>query len=280
MMRTISLGVIMTSTIKRTNWNCEFRPLAWDSEHFGISIGELSPLKSPDNAVVNDDDVRNGVALVQQVCSDAFKSGAKLIYASVSSADSLSQRALCKSDFVLMDSLVTHRLEFSSLKIQPQKSPNVRLATAADLPAIEQISAECFGDRTYNVNRLNSDPALDQTKVDQLYRLWMTNSVNGKLADEVFVYEENGKVLGFVTLKLPANDDASIPLNAVAVDSHGKGIYTKMVHHVVAHVKEKGAKAIEIKTQLPNVSVHKAWARMGAAVVDSVHRFHRSAPNG
>lgn len=269
----------MTSTIKKTDWTCEFRPLAWDSEHFGFSIGQLSPLRGPGGAIVTHEAIQQGIVLIKKVCDEAFQHGAKLICANADCEDSAVQRALCSSGFVLMDSLVTHRLELNKVRGDLQKSPNMRLAREADLPSLERISEECFGDRTYNVNRFNSDPAIDQARVRELYRLWMKNSLHpGKLADELHVYEQDGEVLGFVTLKVPAGEDASIPLNAVAVRAHGKGIYTKMVHHVVRSVMDRRFKVIEIKTQLPNVSVHKAWARIGAALVHTEHRFHRSAP--
>ena len=261
------------NAVAAAGWNCGFERLAWDSEHFGLEIGQLNPLSSPSPLDFDETTANAGAALIDKVCK---QSKARVIYATADSDNPLLHRALNKAQFILMDTLVTHKLPKTALCAKLLPSPSVRLAVASDLPELERISVECFGRRGYNVNRLNSDPTLDQAKVLDVYRKSMQNALNGKLADAVFVYVENDQVVGFVTLKLPKGGVAAIPLNAVAVEHHGKGIYTKMMHHVVQHVFENGFEAIEIKTQIPNVSIHRAWARIGASLTDPQYRFHRT----
>ena len=180
-----------------------------------------------------------------------------------------------------MDTLVLHHLDSLDVVANCTSNPLIRPARKEDAHVLEEISAECFGNFQYNLNRFNADIAFPNERVCALYRAWIKNSLSKELADEVLVYEKNGRVLGFITLQLPTAADREhgqklghIPLNAVDTSCHGQGIYGDLVRAALCRFREQGVEKVDIKTQLPNNAVHRAWSKVGAKLTMSWYRFH------
>ena len=62
------------------------------------------------------------------------------------------------------------------------------------------------------MSRFNLDKKFGRTKFEELYVKWVDNSINKVFADDVFVYQENNKTLGFITYKID-EDFSTIGLN-------------------------------------------------------------------
>jgi GNAT superfamily N-acetyltransferase len=262
-------------------WVGGLRKLGWDSDHFGFGIGQVEPLMYTVDSL-EADNLNCGVQLISKLVAKAEERRLQQLVASIPSGDAPAQWCLQKSGFFMTDTLVTHTLGLASWTQSGELAAGVRVAVDADKTALAEIAAECFGNRKYNVNRFNSDPIFAADKVRDLYKIWIQKSIGGPLADLVFVYEEQGQPLGFITLKTLKEDasrpgwrEGDIPLNAVHPDYHGKGIYKKLVAAAVDHFANAGVQSVSIKTQLPNHAVHKAWSQIGAKVTQTVHRFHR-----
>ncbi len=260
-------------------WLCGIRKMAWDSDHFGFGIGQIYPLVSPPVTEVGEEPIGEGVELLRRSLEHARHLGLRYVGATADPADNLSLFCLSRCGFALADTLVTHRLDLQGLS-HLAGEPNVRPARESDRERVEAISAECFGNRLYNAHRFNSDPLFPAPAVRELYRLWVRNSCARKLADEVLVYELDGEPLGFITLSMPSPleqergmEVAHVPLNAVHPDHHGRGIYSSLVRAALGWFQVRAVKSVEIKTQLPNVAVHRAWSKLGARLWTSVHRF-------
>jgi dTDP-4-amino-4,6-dideoxy-D-galactose acyltransferase len=84
-----------------------------------------------------------------------------------------------------------------------------------------------------------------------MYALWMQNSLNKKIADEVIVYQEDKQNLGVVTLKHEA-ECTRIGLIAVEEATRGKQIGSHLLDAVKQEAAKQGKTSLEVATQLDN----------------------------
>lgn len=278
------LNELITEPYGEGRWVAGINKLNWDTEFFGLNMGRLMPLINPAGAEESGSELQEaGQRLLTRVLSRVTQMGIEHLSVLVHPQDTVTQACLQKSGFMLRDTTVRYRLKLSEHRASGTDA-RIRKASAEDLEALQEIAAETFGSRRYNINRFNSDPSFSASKVAQLYKSWIGNSLSGHLADAVFVCEDKGKVLGFITLKLPSAIDlryginlAHIPLNAVRPDAQGQGIYSQLVDYALEWCRHQGVDYVEIWTQLANQGVHHCWSRRGARIAWSCHSFHWSA---
>jgi GNAT superfamily N-acetyltransferase len=278
-----SLALAATRSAGDGLWLAGVRRLLWDSEFFGFGIGAVAPLVSPTGWQIRKSELAAGQQALSACIRQARQCQLEQLSASVDCADTLSQLALQSVGFVLMDTIVGFRVRIAERAPIGNREPAVRDGRDADVETVAAISAECFGNRAYNVNRFNSDHRFPPEKVREMYACWIRNAFLGRAADHVLVYELDGRPAGFVLLSLPSKSQldlglnvGKIPLNAVDPACHGRGIYGKMVRAALQWFRGRGVDTVEIRTQLSNVAVHKAWAKVGAHLAFAEHRFHLS----
>jgi dTDP-4-amino-4,6-dideoxy-D-galactose acyltransferase len=116
-------------------------------------------------------------------------------------------------------------------------------------------------------SRFKLDTNFKETDFKSLYKTWVDNSLNGLIADEVFVYLLNDVIYGFVTFK-KGNDFASIGLIAVSPDSQSKGVGTALLLAVEQSLVTSGIFELRIPTQYQNEVACKFYSKMGYQIVD------------
>lgn len=255
-------------------WYAVLTHLEYDSAHFGLEEARLEPLITPATRGCLSADIRDeGRGFAQNVIDQAGRRGYEHITAPIDTRDSLASAALQAAGFTMVDTTVIYRLELADHK--PARYPvSVRPACREDIHGLREIASACFGDRRHNANRFNCDPAFDPEKVAEMYAQWAERSVEGPMADLVLVYEAERKPAGFITVALDRqNSAARIPLNAVASAQQGTGIYTALVRAALGWLVERGAKRVEIRTQIGNMAVHRTWQRLGALLASASHTF-------
>lgn len=263
-------------------WQAGVRPLEFDTKLFGFGVAALDPFVSGKLDAIGPFSTA-GKSVVEKCLAAAREAGVKQISATVSPEDSAGQSVLSQCGFNLADTILSFRLDLENKDFSKENSSSVREGTEEDIEAVSAISAECFSNRAYNVNRFNSDPIFPPDKVRVLYATWARNSFNGEAADKVFVYEESGQVVGFITCRIPTASQraegvflGTIPLNAVHPNFQGRGIYKKLVKESLSWLSQNGAKTAEIRTQITNSAVHRTWENLGGHLYFAYHRFHRS----
>ena len=261
-------------------WLTGLKEQKWDSEFFGFEIGAIHPLVSPETTVIEDSCVFAGSDLIGACVRLARASGLKQLSATTDSSDTLSQLALENNGFRLRDSLVYFELSLEQFALA-ELDPCVHAMTESEVEPVAAFSAECFGNRRYNINRFNSDPQFPQQRVYDLYAESIRNSYLKRIVDHVLVIEQEGRPIGFSTLCLPSTRErelgvnrGKIPLNAIHPHYHGHGFYGRLVRAALSWFKEQQVAQVEISTQLSNVAVHRTWQKLGAPLVKSCHRFH------
>lgn len=257
--------------------NClvALRRIAGESKHLGYDMGRLEPVVFDINKF-DTESIDRGARFVADVLK---RSNLQHISAPVAAADTLSQLILQKCGFRLADSIVGHHInleEFPSEKMDK----HVRHATASDAKAMANICRINFSDRKLSVNRFLSDPNFDPAKVGDMYATWVRAAVVDDDCDANLVYDD-GEMAGFYTFRLPKRRGADeaiglamAVLSAVHPDHHKKGVFSSLQHAGCLWLKEQGAKAVEVKTVLPNFPVNRVCQKMNGKVELCYHTFH------
>lgn len=110
-------------------------------------------------------------------------------------------------------------------------------------------------------------------KFEELYSLWMINSVKGILADFTYVYQEGETILGFVTIK-KYDDKLQIGLIATDFQSRGKGIGTMLLQKVEEVALAHQINEIIVVTQGANVNACNFYKKNNFSVCEKEYIYH------
>jgi GNAT superfamily N-acetyltransferase len=122
-------------------------------------------------------------------------------------------------------------------------------------------------------SRFLLDSNFEEDKFKSLYIKWVDNSFLEGYADDVLVYKENDKVLGFVTYKM-LEKHAIIGLIAVDSDSQGKGIGSKLIEAVEHNLYINNIFELRIPTQLENKQACNFYTKLGYEVIEKEYIKH------
>jgi dTDP-4-amino-4,6-dideoxy-D-galactose acyltransferase len=122
-------------------------------------------------------------------------------------------------------------------------------------------------------SRFNLDPKFSDDKFKEFYRKWVDNAINNSFADDVLVYKECDKVLGFVTYQINA-DKATIGLIAVNPNCQGKGIGSKLLNHVEQQLFMQKINTLHIPTQESNKAACNFYTKLGYSIHEIIYIKH------
>lgn len=145
---------------------------------------------------------------------------------------------------------------------------NIRSANANDRQELYLLAYE-----SGHHSRFRLDPGFGEQKFKELYRAWTDNSLDGKFADEVAVYELEGKIAGFVTCKY-GEGFATIGLIAVLRDFQGKGIGKALLAHIERLLAQKQIPELRIPTQLENTQACEFYKKQGYTIAQTTQITH------
>ena len=131
-------------------------------------------------------------------------------------------------------------------------------------------------DELYNLSfesgkysRYNCDKKFTKEQFENLYKKWIDNSLDLNFANDVLVYVEEKKILGFVTYKI-SNKEGSIGLIAVLPNQQGKGIGKKLIQFVENKLTESNIQILKISTQKENIEACSFYEKLGYEIKDSI----------
>lgn len=231
----------------------------FNSEHFGIQMYD---------ATIDSQSLENSDVTLSEIIKQARNLGARHITARVDTSQKSIANELLNLGFRISDTLVTYSFSYSKSNL-PEMNHKVELAdcTDSDLPYLRSIARESF-----KIDRFHSDESLDNDLCDSYYDKWIENSYKG-FADKVIVARYQGEPVGFTTGKLGRNASPDqLVLSAVSDKYRGLGIYTSMIHEGVVWAQlnhKQSSSELHVGTQIDNIAVQRAWAKLGFAVVSS-----------
>jgi len=121
-------------------------------------------------------------------------------------------------------------------------------------------------------SRFNIDKNIGKEKFEEMYRLWMINSLNYKIAKEVLTFIENDKLMGVITL-MGERDEAYIGIIAVEHTFRGRGIGEILMKSAEKRLSNLGYNSIKVVTQENNIPACRLYEKCGY-VVENVEYFY------
>ena len=233
--------------------------LPWDSMFFGKEIYIL-------NTEVYTSSIKNKIdVLVAEKSID-------LIYFLCPSSDSRSLDFALRDGFKCVDDKLTFlitKLEFNSAISDGQY--DIIKSSPSDITGLKLLSVQSkWTTRYYNDDKFPRD------LVQTFYSEWVRKSVTGDLDDMVFHIEEDGVIIGFVTIKKNGRNFGSIGLIAVAEKAQGRGLGARLATYAVNFLlNEMDCAAVEVVTQQNNLSARKTYERIGFRVFNKSTWLHK-----
>lgn len=123
-------------------------------------------------------------------------------------------------------------------------------------------------------SRFRLDPMYPDDKFRELYRIWLIQSLNHRIADEVLVFSKDGVIAGFITIKIK-NGIPDIGLLAVDSAFRGKGIAGQLIHsaeHWAYFTKNK--KELQVVTQGTNIAACRFYEKLGFSLKQKQYVYH------
>jgi len=218
----------------------------WDSEFFGFPIGVL--------------DLSSGDALETDTNRELMPS---CVYVRSEGRDALNAFELCGYTSTGVYELIT----FSKTLYRDVASFDVEAYTSDEYEPLKSL-----GRQASHTSRFRQDLRF-LPQADRLYDTWVKNSVEGPLADEVFISSCDTKATGLITLKI-GGDCGQIGLLAVDELSQGKGLATNLLKSVESYCYRKKVFRINVATQGDNIGAIKCYLKNGYTVSERKHVSH------
>jgi dTDP-4-amino-4,6-dideoxy-D-galactose acyltransferase len=121
-------------------------------------------------------------------------------------------------------------------------------------------------------SRFRKDPRLT-AYFEPLYRLWMENSLNGLIADRVFVYGSDA-AKGMVSCKIREDGTGSIGLIATAATQQGKGIGKGLLQATDHYYRAHGVRVSTVVTQKSNKGACLFYEKEGFTEYKTEYVYH------
>ena len=273
----------LTAVVLMADFSAIVKPLAWDTGHFGIRMGELVPPPAPRG--------EPEAAIVRTALADARRQGFQQLMCRAAPRDVPLIHALEAEGFRLMDTLVTMALDLTRPlpPLDPTKpwhargfyAAEIRQAIPADSVALMAIARNAFSDPQIWLDRFHADPRLPRGRADALYAEWVKNSVEpptpaDSMADCVFVAgPAGGSIAGFITCRRArGSEPARVLLNAVDVWARRHGVYRALVLWTLEWFREQREPVVTVRTSVASQAVQRTWTRLGAVPICVEHTFH------
>ena len=227
--------------------------LTWDSNFFNIKVGRIK-------------DINAASVKFKNVLGELKILGIELSYYSAPRLLNNIESTSAFYEFNLVDKKTTF-----IKKIEKINSNNKLVSEYdSDYPEDKLINLAI---QSGIYSRFNIDRKIDRIKFEELYKEWIINSVNKKLAKEVLVYKNKGVIEGFVTLgeKLGVAD-----IGIIAVDeySRGKGIGKILMTAAENWFANNHYNHIQVVTQGDNLPACKLYEATGYKIKSVEYFYH------
>lgn len=223
----------------------------WDSEFFGLAIGEVTSTPDP-------------VALTAAV--DAARlGGVDCLYLRVDAADVGATGAAEGAGFSLVDVRLTMRRDsgaradatVNAHRDDEAAGAAIRPAREDDIAAVEALARV-----SHRNTRFHRDRRFDRSRSDDMYAVWIARSIRGEIAHAVWVADVDGAPRGYITVAR-READAAIGLAAVADAYRGHGYGERLMQAAVRWADQNNLPSMSVVTQGTSASSVRFYERAG-----------------
>ena len=241
------------------------RTLEWDSDFWGFGCAKVlgDRLEKGQLAAIDAWCGRHGTAFLQYLARGD---------------DPTSALAAEEGGFRLVDERITLACAIASSQLDASE-PGIELRPGRpeDLPELETIARTGHTD-----SRFYNDRGFPREGCDSLYAAWIRRSLEGALADAVFVPVVDGKAAGYVTCTQDAESARRgwIGLLGVGAEAQGRGVGSALVKRAIEWFQEAGMDEVRVVTQGRNEGAQRVYRRCGFLPHDRglwYHKWYRAA---
>jgi dTDP-4-amino-4,6-dideoxy-D-galactose acyltransferase len=226
--------------------------LEWDSNFLGFRVGSISQLNTE---------------ILEHELGNAKLENYKLIYLFAEADCFLPENLLQKYKGKLVDRKVLYAQKLFGQPIDDYDQTN--LYTSPEVS--DDLLQLAYESGKYS--RFKLDKNLTPRVFTDMYKLWIENSVNGQMADRIYVVERNNKMVAMVTLRAKS-DTLHIGLIATALESQGKGYGKQLINRTKQTAIEFGLKYIEVPTQYDNNQACHFYKACGFQIKSITNIYH------
>lgn len=122
-------------------------------------------------------------------------------------------------------------------------------------------------------SRFRIDGNFRDGEYERLYKKWLENSLNGKVANKVIIARTQEHISGLITLGSSGNH-ADIGLLAVNRSYAGMGIGTELVYYADNEAHAEKFSKIKVVTQLDNERACVLYKKCGFAIESLINIYH------
>jgi len=221
---------------------CDY--LEWDSNFFGKRIGR---------ARVN----RLDQAAAAEIRSWCRANEIDCLYFLADSADPATTRLAENMHFRLVDIRLTLEQNAGPRGASGPSLSRIRSVNEQDVPALRRIAKTSHRD-----SRFYYDGHFPAETCDEMFGIWIEKSCRGS-AQNVFVAEDEGKPVGYITCHLDSPQTGQIGLISVQNDTQGKGLGRELVCQAMRWFGEQDVKTVRVVTQGRNTRAQRLYQRCG-----------------
>ena len=226
--------------------------LEWDSNFLGFRVGSISQLNTE---------------TLEQALENAKSEKYKLIYLFAAADCFVPTDFLQKYNGILVDRKVLYVHELSDQVITNYDQTN--LYTSPEVS--DDLLQLAYESGKYS--RFKLDKNFAPEVFADMYKLWIKNSVNGQIADRIYVVEQDNKITAMVTLK-EKSEALHIGLIATSAESQGQGYGKQLINRTKQTAIELGLKYIEVPTQYDNNQACHFYKACGFQIKSITNIYH------
>ncbi len=229
--------------------------LDWDSEFFGFKVVRITH--------------REVTAVQVDITLRRLKGqGVRLAYWPLASP--LQPTDVERHGGRLVDRKTTFRLELNDTADREDSTDSL-VEPYSEFMSMHQLEDLAVQSGAYS--RFASDPQVPRGKCEQLYRMWIRQSVLRENANEVLVIRQKGSLLGVVTLG-EKNGHGNIGLLAVDRSARGKGYGERLVGAAEGWFRRRNYSRAQVVTQGENVAACRLYKKCGYRIEQVDYFYH------
>lgn len=236
--------------------NVDAKILDFDSELFDFKVAKIFTAKLTTLELQ---------ATLMELCA----AGVHLVYWFADSKDEESQTAAKKLQGFLCGKQITYVIDLKNLPTR-METPEEVIVYADKNPSLD-LETLAFAAGTFS--HFKMDPKFPAHLFVKLYKAWITNSTNGKIADSVLVVRRKDQIVGMITIG-KKNERGDIGLLAVSPEYRGQNIGTHLVQAAQVSFLRAKLSVSQVVTQMANKPACSLYERCGYQIEKVENLYH------